>query len=265
MATKVGLKHVEKATAVRDLPNRTQEETKFNTYRKTAIIVGVLFIIGTVAGVLSGVFTTPILDTPDYLSEVAVNESQIILGSLLVLVMGFPLAMIPVMMFPIFRKYNEPLALGAVVFRGVLEAVTYIFMVICWLALIPLSQEFVKAGSPDASYFQALGALLTDGVYWTNHILALVFTIGAAMLYWLFYKTKLIPGWLALWGFIGAVLYFAAPIANMFDPQNLPLSLGVKWGYLMIPLAIQEMVFALWLIVKGFNPTAATALFIKQS
>jgi hypothetical protein len=76
------------------------------------------------------------------------------------------------------------------------------------------------------------------------------------MLYWLFWKTKLIPGWLALWGFIGAILYFAAPIANMFDPQHLPLSLGVKWGYLMIPLAIQEMFFALWLIVKGFNRSA---------
>ena len=74
------------------------------------------------------------------------------------------------------------------------------------------------------------------------------------MLYWLFLKTKLIPSWLALWGFIGAILYFAAPVANMFDPQHPALSLGVKWGNLMAPLAIQEMVFALWMIIKGFNP-----------
>ncbi|MCB9423160.1 MAG: DUF4386 domain-containing protein [Ardenticatenaceae bacterium] len=224
-----------------------------NTHRKTAVIVGVLFIIGTVAGVLSGVFTLPILGDIDYLREVAANESQIVLGALLVLVMGFPLAMIPAMMFPIFRKYNEPLALGAVIFRGVLEAVTYMVIVICYLSLLSVSQEFVKAGASDAAYFQALGILLKQTVYWTEHILALVFTIGAVMLYWLFWKTKLIPGWLALWGFIGALLYFAAPIANMLDPLHLPLSLGVKWGYLMIPLAIQEMIFALWLIVKGFN------------
>ena len=232
--------------------------------RKTAVLVGVLFIIGTVAGVLSGVSTLPILDNPDYLSKVAENESQIVLGSLLILVMGFPLAMIPVVMFPIFKKYSEPLALGAVVFRGVLEAVTYIVLAICSLLLIPLSQAFVQAGTPEASYFQALGTLLNQTGYWTEHILALVFTIGAAMLYWLFYKTKLIPNWLSLWGFVGAILYFAAPIFNLFDPTRLSLSLGVKWGYLMIPLAIQEMVFALWLIVKGFNQTAVANLLANE-
>ena len=84
----------------------------------TARIVGVLFIIGTVAGILSGVVTGPVLDASDYLAQVDANEGSVILGALLVLVMGFPLAMIPAMMFPIFRKYNEPLALGAVIFRG---------------------------------------------------------------------------------------------------------------------------------------------------
>ena len=175
MTFKGSLQSTEKSSVI----SKASSRSKVNTHRKTATIVGVLFIIGTVAGIFSGVFTVPILDVPNYLNEIAANESQLVLGALLVLVMGFPLAMIPVMMFPIFRKYNEPLALGAVVFRGVLEAMAYILMVICWLALIPLSQEFVKAGAPDASNYQALGALLTDAVYWINHILALVFTIGA--------------------------------------------------------------------------------------
>ena len=223
------------------------------TYRKTATIVGVLFIIGTVAGISSGVVTGPVLGDSNYLAAVAANESSIVLGALLVLVMGFPLAMIPAMMFPIFRKYNEPLALGAVIFRGVLEAVTYMVIATCWLLLIPVGQEFVNAGAADAVTFQALGTVITKAVYWTEHILALVFTIGALMLYWLFYKTKLIPSWLALWGFFGAILYFAAPIFNLFDPSHPALSLGIKWGNLMAPLAIQEMVFALWMIFKGFN------------
>jgi len=227
-----------------------------NTHRKTAIIVGILFIIGTVAGIISGLVTGPILQDSDYLIKVAANESQFVLGALLVLVMGFPLAMVPVMMFPIFRKYNEVLALGSVVFRGALEAVTYIIIVICWLLLLPLGQEFIKAGAPDASSFQTLGTLLLQTVYWTEHILAIVFSLGALMLYWLFYQSKLIPRWLALWGFIGAILYFATPVASMFDPQHLALSLDNKWGILMGPLAVQEMVFAIWLIVKGFNPSA---------
>jgi len=230
-----------------------------NTNRKTAVLVGLFFIIGTVAGILSGVVTGPVLDASDYLTQVNANEGSVILGALLVLVMGFPLAMIPAMMFPIFRKYNEPLALGAVVFRGVLEAVTYMVIAICWLLLIPVSQVFMDAGAADAPTIQAVGTILRQAVYWTEHLLALVFTIGALMLYWLFYKTKLIPSWLALWGFFGAILYFAAPIFNMFDPLHPALSLGVKWGNLMAPLAIQEMVFALWMIIKGFNKTNLTA------
>ena len=233
---------------------------KINTYRKTAVIVGVLFIIGTVAGVLSGITSGPVLNDPDYLVKVAANEDKIALGAFLVLVMGFPLAMVPVMMFPIFKKHNELLALGAIIFRGVLEAVTYIIITISILLLIPLSQEFVKAGAADASYFQTLGLLLKQSGYWTEHILALVFSLGALMLNWLFYKTKLIPRWLSLWGFVGALLYVAAPVLNMFDPQHPALSLGVKWGNLMAPLAIQEMVFALWVIVKGFNPSAVVSL-----
>jgi hypothetical protein len=233
------------------------------TYRMTAIIVGVLFIIGTVAGISSGLVTGPVLGDSDYLAAVTANESSIILGAILVLVMGFPLAMIPVMMFPIFRKHNEPLALGAIVFRGVLEAVTYMMIAICWLMFIPVGQAFVNAGAADAATFQAMGDFIKQAIYWTEHILALVFTIGALMLYWLFYRTKLIPSWLALWGFFGAILYFAAPIFNLFDPSHPALSLGVKWGNLMSPLAIQEMVFALWMIIKGFNTDAIAAQSTK--
>jgi len=225
-------------------------------YRKTAIIVGVLFIIGTGAGILSVVFTGPILGDPDYLTKFSANENQIITGAAFVLIMGFALAMMSVMLFPIFKKYNEALALGAVVFRGVLEAVTYIVIVMSWLLLITISREYVKAGAPDVSNFQTFGTLLQGVTYWSDHILAIVFTLGALIIYYLFFQSKLIPRWLSVWGLVGALLYLAAPLLNVFDPQHLSLSLSVGWGRLMWPLAVQEMVFAVWLIVKGFNPSA---------
>jgi len=59
--------------------------------------------------------------------------------------MGLALAMVPVMLFPIFKKYNEVLALGYVVFRGALEAVTDIAIVITWLFLVTLSREYTAA------------------------------------------------------------------------------------------------------------------------
>ena len=225
-----------------------------NTYKMTARIVGVLFIIGTVAGLLSVVFTGPLYD-PDYLIKVSANENQIIIGDVLILIMGFALAMVPVMLFPIFKKHNEALALGSVVFRGALEAVTYIAMVIGHLLLVILSQEYVKAGAPDASYFQTLGTLLLEAGVWLDHILAIVFSLGALMIYYLFYKSKLIPRWLSVWGLIGAMIYLAEPLLGMF---------GSIFEILYAPLAVQEMVFAVWLIVKGFNSSAIAPESAKQ-
>jgi hypothetical protein len=109
------------------------------TYRKTAIIVGVLYIIGTVTGVLSMLVTQPLLNDPASLHTVAAQANQIRLGALLVFMMGLALAMVPVLMFPLLKKQHEVLALGYVVFRGGLETFTYIAGVIFLLLLAPFS------------------------------------------------------------------------------------------------------------------------------
>ncbi len=82
------------------------------------------------------------------------------------------------------------------------------------------------------------------------------------MIYVLFYQTRLIPRWLSGWGFIGAILYFIAYLEGIFGAQQI-LSCNADLGFLMAPLAIQEMVFAVWMIAKGFNPSAIAALFAK--
>ena len=213
--------------------------------RITAIIVGVLFIIGTASGILSAVFTSSILGDPDYLVQVAANETQMITGAFFVLLMGLSLAMVPVMMFPLFKKQNEALALGAVVFRGPLEAAIYILMVVSWLLLIVVSREF--ASTVDAAQYQALGAVLQQANEMINPVLEIVFSLGALMFYALFYQTRLIPRWLSGWGIIGAIVYLAAGVIALF---------GIEMGFLLALLGVQEMVMALWLIVKGFNPVA---------
>jgi hypothetical protein len=214
--------------------------------RLTARIAGMLFITGTAAGILSVVFTGPVLDNQNYLTKISANETQVVMGSIFVLIMAFSLAMIPVVLFPIFKKYNEILALGAVLFRGALEAFVYIGIVVGWLLLIVLGRQYASAA--DASSLQAMGALLQGAETWSTHILAIVFSLGALMIYWLFYVSKLIPRWLSVWGLAGAVLYLVAPLLAMFGLN--------QFGSLMAPLALQEMVLAVWLIVKGFNPTA---------
>jgi hypothetical protein len=89
-----------------------------NSFRRTAIIVGVLYIIGTVSGILSGAFTGSTLTDPDYLVKISANENQIIIGALFVLIMGLALALVPVMMYPISKKYSEPLGARVCCFQG---------------------------------------------------------------------------------------------------------------------------------------------------
>jgi hypothetical protein len=235
-----------------------------NTYRKTAVIVGILFIIGTVSGILAGVFTAPIRAGAMYPLNVDASETQWIIGTLLVLLMGLSLAMVPVLLYPIFRKHSEVLALGAVLFRGVFEAVCEMLLVISMVLLLTVSEIYGKAGAVDPSNFQSLGSVLIAAGEWIQIIGGIVFSVGTLMIFALFYQTRLIPRWLSGWGLIGAVLYLVAKVASMFGPLHTTLEIGVGLGILLIPTAIQEMVFAVWMIVKGFNPSAIAALSAKK-
>ena len=225
--------------------------------RKTARIVGVLFIIGTVAGILSFVGMGP-QGTPDYLVNVSANGNQVITGALLVLIMGVALAPVPVLLYPILKKYNESLALGYVVFR-VLEVVTYIGIVVSWLLLLTLSREYVQAGAPDASYFQTLGTLLKAAGEWIDPILVIVFSISALILNYIFYQSKLIPRWLSGLGLFGATMHLAEGVLAVFGYPDISV-LGIP---VYLPIGLQEMVYAVWLIVKGFNPSAIASMSAK--
>ena len=225
--------------------------------RKTARIVGVLFIIGTVAGILSFVGMGP-QGTPDYLVNVSANGNQVITGALLVLIMGVALAPVPVLLYPILKKYNESLALGYVVFR-VLEVVTYIGIVVSWLLLLTLSREYVQAGAPDASYFQTLGTLIKAAGEWIDPILVIVFSISALILNYIFYQSKLIPRWLSGLGLFGATMHLAEGVLAVFGYPDISV-LGIP---VYLPIGLQEMVYAVWLIVKGFNPSAIASMSAK--
>ena len=232
-----------------------------NTYRKTAVVVGILFILGTLAGIFSGVLITPITSELTYPLNISASETQWIIGTLLILLMGFPLAMVPVFLYPLLKKHNEVLALGAVVFRGLLEAVCYMCMVISNFLLLSVSQVFGQTGVADTS-MQILGSTLISAGEWTSLLLGIVFSIGGMMIYLVFYQANLVPRWLSGWGFVGAILYLIVHFEGFFGTQQ-ALSLGSGLGFLMIPLAIQEMVFAVWLIIKGFNRSSVQDLSAK--
>ena len=230
------------------------------TNRMNAISVGVLYIIGTVAGILSVVLSTPILDGPDFLIKVSSNETRFVIAALFVLLMGLALAMVPVMLFPVFRKINEVLAVGYVVFRGALETVTYIASVIVLLFILVVGREYVAAGAPGASNLQTIGSVLKEGKDFLAPITGIVFSLGALMLYYVLYKSKLIPRWISGWGFVAILLHLASSFLIMFHLQT---ALSTTNMIMNSQIFLQEMVMAVWLIVKGFNPSAIASASAK--
>lgn len=223
-------------------------------YRRAAVLVGVLFIIGTVGYSIGVVAFVPLLDDPDYLVEGSANEDAILLGALFTLISGVAIACIPVVMFPIFKRRSEALAAGYVVFRT-LEMVCCIGMVIAVLLLLSLSQGYVDAGAPEGSSFPTLGTALMEAYDWIDLITIIVFALGAHMFYYLLYETRLVPRSLSLWGLFGASLWLAAGGLGMFGIVS---NTSVEWMLLALPIAVNEMVLALWLIVKGFDHPATS-------
>jgi len=219
--------------------------------RKTAIIVGVLFIIATAAPMISIAFIGSIYDA-DYLTTVSANESQVLIGVFLLSAMTAAIVSIPIMMFPILKKQNEQLALGYVgarIFEGFFSAVNVINI----LSLLSVSREFVNAEAAFASHLQTSGTLILAQFNWCSLLLDFPFTISALVINYLLYKSKLVPQWLSMLGFIGGAFWLATTPLRMFDV--FPPSLEI----LALIIMVQEIIFAVWLIVKGFKSTATAS------
>ena len=218
-----------------------------NSNRKTAIYAGILIIIGMVAGILSIV---PSVESPDYLTEVSANQNQVLSGAffqftLVPIYIGFAL-----ILYPIIQKYSKSLAIGFVSFR-VIAGVFQIVGVIALPIFILLSQEYLESTASDLMFFQTFGAVLKLGRDLANHVGVMLATgLGNLILFYIFYNTKLIPRWLSSWGLIGNALAMLASFLILFQLIDV---VTYHFAVLIIPLVLQEIILAIWLIVKGFN------------
>ena len=228
---------------------------KMDPYRRTAIIVGALFIIATAGGIFSAIFLGPIFEDPEDLVTPSGNENQLILGTLSIFVMAVAVAGIAIVIYPLLKRQDEALALGYVAAR-VVEGTLFIVTVIIILLQLELSKEFVEAGATVDSHFQTTYAILNAAVEWSGVTAGLVFGLSALIFYYLLLVSNLIPRWLSIWGLIGGILYILVYMLAMF-------SIDVE--YFVAPLAVNEMVLGVWLIFKGFNPLERTTLSDPRS
>ena len=236
-----------------------------NTYRKNAVMTGVLYFLGTVFGisgaliggeVLTSIISGKPLAGVDILGLAAANSSRLTAGAFLTLMMGISLVAMTVFLYPVLRKASKELAMGMVLFRGALEGIFYFSSALIILTLVAVGNEYTATGA-DSAVLQSIGNVLYQFENLKAPVSSIIFLIGATCIYLSFYRTRLIPRWLSVWGFIAVVTSMAAALLNFFhmDP-----GIGFYLEMVMFP---QELVMAVWLIVKGFNPSAIAALSAK--
>ena len=219
------------------------------TNHSAARLTGVLFITATVADLL-GAAVRPDLTATDYLAQISSQGNRVAAGALLLLIAAFACAGIAVAMYPILRKASTGLALGSVVFRT-MEAVMYVIAVVSLLSLLTLGQQLVSAGAAERASLGAVGGLLLSLREHAALAGVFAFCLGAFLYYCAFFQSRLIPRWLSGWGIAAIVLMATAAVLALFN--NVAVTAYVP---LALPIFLQEMVLAAWLIAKGFRPSA---------
>ena len=217
-------------------------------FRGPAQRIGWLFVVATVAGVSSVLVMSSTLNDDDLLGAVSSHQDTLILGEMLIFVMLTAMVGTAVLLRPVLEHHSETLALSYVLART-LEVVMITIGMVAGLLLIPLSWS-VTAGDGDVAGAVVLADSLKAASDWTGYLGAqMIFSISALVLNLAFLRNGLIPRWLAMWGVIGVPLMFASGLLVMFESLN---SSASTLNLLVVPLAVQEMVMAVWMIAKGF-------------
>jgi hypothetical protein len=230
-----------------------------NSTRKIAVITGVVFILATLTGPLLATPLLPDLTGSDYLSRVSAYPNQAAAGVLLSIIAYFACAGIPIVMYPVLKQQNAGLALGSVVFR-LIETVFYLVSLAGLMSLVTLGQQYSIAASADRSSLQVIGNLLMSIRDHAALLAVFAFCVGAFMYYYLFFQSRLTPRWLSIFGIIAITLMMTACVLALFSGNRI-----TSYIPLAAPIALQEMVLAVWLIVKGFNPSAVASLSAKTA
>ena len=222
------------------------------TERTSGRLVGGLFIAATLAGVLALVLHEPVGGTHDYLLGVGGNVGREATAALLELIMGIAVAAIAVAIYPILQRSGARMALGYVVVRAA-EGLLIVIGTVGSLSLLTTGRMYVDAQASDASLLARGDALLADRVWVSGAISPIVFALSAVILGAVLYRARLVPRWLSLWGLLGGALWVVAGVLVIYGLDSSSVT------PMAAPIALQEMVFAVYLIVRGFRANESAA------
>jgi hypothetical protein len=212
--------------------------------RAAARLIGALFIVASATAIIGGSLLLPV-DDAESTTTLAGDETRLATGALLELVLVWSVIGIAALFFPVLKRRDEGLALAYVGAR-IVEASLLLAATVSAVAAVAVS----KRGVDGAASAVDVLSITRERTYVLGSLLA--FGVGALILYGLLYRSRLVPDWLALWGLIGAVLVTARGAIELYgtDPP------AAVQGLLAAPVAVNEMVLAVWLIVKGFGSSS---------
>jgi hypothetical protein len=224
---------------------RTKEG--INTYRTTAKVVGIVWLAGFILAVVGNRLILSILGTPNPLSAVAANSMQVAIGGMLMLICAAAEVALGVLMFPVLKRHSERIALGYFGSK-ILDAVFFAVWVIFLLIQIPLATEYLETAALDTSYLQGLSTVFIQMSQYAYQISQIAVVLAGFLLCYIFFKTKLVPRWVAVWGLAGYAVLLGGSVLEIlgFDLQLVQTIPGGLW----------ELFICVWLIAKGFNSSA---------
>ena len=216
--------------------------------KNTSKLLGLVFLWVAIASILSGLlfsFTIGSGSIAENLVNISNNVAQLRISIVIDLITSVGIIVLGILLFVVLQKQNRNIALIALGFY-LAEAIILAVSKISYFLLIPLSLEYIKAGSLDSYNLLTLGLILKDAstVGWSVHML--FFSLGAILFYYLFYKAKSIPQVLALWGLIAALLALIHTFLALLNPAGDRM-------ILLIPEMFFELTIGFWLIIKGFR------------
>lgn len=227
-----------------------------NKFRKTAIVVGVVYLAGFVVGIVGNIMIKSILDAPNHLSIISASSMTVAIGAILWLLAVIGDAGHGVLMFPVLKQHSERMAIGYLAFR-IVDATFIAVMVLFILIQIPLGSEYLKAAASDASFLQALSAVSVQVSQYAYQIGMSALGVSGLILCYTLFRAKLVPGWLAVWGLVG----YATILVGMLSAV-----MGSGLGDLSsLPGGLWEVFIGVWLIVKGFSSSAVATQAARTS
>lgn len=223
--------------------------------RRTATIVGLLFLIQTIAFIIAEQLFTGILKRPDYLTGISADANALTVGVLLAFVSGVAVVSIAILMFPLLKQTSEPLALGYVGER-VIELVLQIFFYMAAPLLIVAVGAGLRDGTVSSAVSQSLGPVLKAAHDVGIVVLYLVTSVGGTVFAFLLYRSRLVPRSLAVLGLIGYAILLIGCVLNLFGVTDVTQGAGLL---AVLPGGLFELILPIVLLVKGFSDPAPRA------